>query len=80
MSEIPYEDADYIQIQKLPTANSEEFSFLIRHKVTGNLFSVRAKDRTQLAAKIMVGDWESDPKNIKDPDDDEQEGEGEDEG
>jgi hypothetical protein len=63
MGDPPYEDDNYVEDNKLPTLNPDEFRFGIRHKKSRNLFWVSAKDRQELADTVDVGDWEPDPQN-----------------
>jgi len=72
--DLPYEDETFVELQKLPavTKNNERdhFCFVIQHKGSEVIYRVIAKDRTELAAKIVAGAFDDiDPRNDETPPD-----------
>jgi hypothetical protein len=70
--ELPYEDATFVELQKLPAVTkdsaADHFCFVIRHKGSDVIYRVLAKDRDELAAKIATGQFEDiDPRNDETP-------------
>jgi hypothetical protein len=75
-----YEDKDFVEEHQLPAASqdgvNEYFVFIFRHKASQNVFQAIARDRDELAAKILVGDYkDADRRNTRDPGDEETEDE-----
>ena len=70
--ELPYEDETFVELQRLPAvtkdAEKAQFCFVIQHKGSEVIYKVIARDRDELAAKIVAGDFEDiDPRNDETP-------------